>query len=284
MQGTIIALDFGQYLVDVNGDVNTYHLPKTDKFPYRPVVGDRVEVDKMQGVITHLLPRHHFLIRPRIANLDHLYVVMSLVEPQFSLSLLFMFMSFAKFYALKVSVIITKVDLAPLDTYAHVYAYLNEHGHAVYFFNKREPSTWQTSLPQFQDQMLAFAGQTGAGKSSILNALNPDYKRLIGSYSTALGRGKHQTKEVILFPYHHGYIADTPGFSSLVLPMIKKDLTEVFPGFSNYLGQCKFSNCTHRDEPGCTIKMMVESNRLPKDIYEAYRQLVEKLPDYKEYA
>ncbi|MFZ9139218.1 MAG: ribosome small subunit-dependent GTPase A, partial [Bacilli bacterium] len=115
------------------------------------------------------------------------------------------------------------------------------------------------------------------------NTLNPLFSRQIGSYSDALGRGKHQTKEVVLLPFLGGLIADTPGFSSLELPMLQQDLAKVFPGFEHQFSKCKFFNCTHQHEPDCQILQQVKNGKIPLEIYQDYLKMLIALPTQKEY-
>ena len=125
-------------------------------------------------------------------------------------------------------------------------------------------------------------GQTGAGKSSLLNAINANYEREIGEYSKALGRGKHKTKEVILLPYNNGFIGDTPGFSSLELDIFKEDLTHYFPGYEELYLDCYFSDCLHQNEKECSVKKNIENGHLSKEAYETYLKLLSELPYHKE--
>lgn len=283
MKARIVALDFGKYLVDAEGNLLSVHLPKTLRNKQNPMVGDLVILNKTQTQIVEVLPRQTYLERPRIANLNHLFIVNSLVEPIFSFNLLMMFMSFAAYFELTMTIVFTKLDKASLTTYSVELAYLNHHQLDILTFNKYQDFDAAPFLKRIKGKVVAFAGQTGVGKSSIMNALNPDFQRQIGSYSEALGRGKHQTKEVRMVPFASGFVADTPGFSSLVLPMFKHELAYLFPGFKTYLGQCKFANCLHLEEPGCKIKEEVDAGVLPQVVYQTYQKLSETCREKKEY-
>jgi ribosome biogenesis GTPase len=283
MIGTIVSLDFGAYLVMAEGTLYRCHLPKTDKFTLSPVVGDRVTIDAVSSQILIIHERISFIKRPRIANLSHLFIVSSLVEPVFSFHLVALFITFARFYNLGVTVVITKTDKMDLHRYDMYWQYLNAHHFPVIFFSQTHPEIAALVSAIQPHHLVAFAGQTGVGKSTLINALDPDFARKIGSYSQALGRGKHQTKEVILLPFGQGFIADTPGFSSLTLSMTKTDAAKVFPGFESQFQGCKFFNCTHQHEPDCAIQGLVNRGKISLEIYQDYLKIIDKLPEQKEF-
>ena len=129
----------------------------------------------------------------------------------------------------------------------------------------------------FNNKTIALMGQTGVGKSSLLNVLVPESKREIGEYSEFLGRGKHKTKEVVLIPYQNGFIADTPGFSSLELPFFKEDLAKCFVGFENLYKECKFANCLHINERDCAVKEEVAKGIISKELYDNYLKISNEL-------
>ncbi len=283
MTGTIVNLQFGSYGVFAENEMYLCHLLKTDKMTLKPVVGDHVALDSSRSTIIDVLPRQSFIRRPRIANLTDLIIVSSLVEPTHSFYLTAMFLTFARFYNLHVTVVITKTDQEDFHTFQTDWDYLIQHDIPVIAFRKDEPDFTKLKTLVSKGKVVAFAGQTGVGKSTLINTLDPFFARKIGTYSQALGRGKHQTKEVVLFPFQDGLIADTPGFSSLVLPMVKQEAAKVFPGFENVFSQCKFFNCTHEHEPDCHIQALVNRGKIPLSIYQDYLKLISKLPEQKEY-
>jgi ribosome biogenesis GTPase / thiamine phosphate phosphatase len=283
MIATIVSLDFGAYHVISENVLYRCHLPKTDKFTLTPVVGDQVTLDPLSHQILKIHERTSFIKRPRIANLSHLFIVSSLVEPIFSFHLLALFVTFARYYNLGVTIVVTKTDQADVKSYQMYWDYLIAHGFPLVFFRKDQGDISQLIATIKLHSIVAFAGQTGVGKSTLINTLDPQFARTIGTYSTALGRGRHQTKEVILLPFGNGFIADTPGFSSLLLPMTKTDAAKVFPGFETAFQKCKFFNCTHQQEPQCEIQALINRGKIPLEIYQDYLKIISKLPEQKEF-
>jgi ribosome biogenesis GTPase len=283
MIGTVIALNFGTYLVDFERKVYQCHFPKTDKLVLKPIVGDQVILNPACDTILEVIPRKALILRPRIANLTTLFVVTSLVEPHYSFLLNAMFITFARQFNLKVILIVTKTDRIQKDDYPDSLLYFKSIGIPVIYFSKVTEEGVDEIIGHLKQGIYAFSGQTGVGKSSIINTINPNFNRSIGEYSKALGRGKHQTKEVILSRFNDCFIADTPGFSSLELVMSKQEASQLFPGFESYISQCKFSNCTHTSEPDCAIIEEVKRGKISEEVYLAYVHMIEKLPLYKEH-
>ena len=146
----------------------------------------------------------------------------------------------------------------------------------TYFISNKTKEGLEEVKALFKDEVSCIMGQTGVGKSSLINAIDSNYERAIGEYSIALGRGKHQTKEVILLPYQGGYIADTPGFSSLELNLYKEDLAAFYPGFTNLYNKCYFADCLHLSENRCLVKEKVHNGEISNLAYECYKKLSEE--------
>jgi ribosome biogenesis GTPase / thiamine phosphate phosphatase len=282
MQGRIVAHHFGPYLTIADQKSYVVHYPKTDKHLLKPIVGDVIDFDPNTNQILAIHPRKNLVIRPSLVNLDRLYVVSSLVEPTYSLLLNLKFLTFALYYELQPILILTKLDkqLMTPSMLLHM-DYLIHSGIPTIQFDTKSKQGLKHIQETLLNRVVAFAGQTGVGKSSIINTISPTFHRSIGSYSQALGRGKHQTKEVVLVAYEQGWIADTPGFSSLDLPLTPIEFAIYFPGFKSRLGQCKFSNCLHDSETHCQIKEDVKHGKIPIEVYEVYLALLTKLGERK---
>ncbi|MDY4848785.1 MAG: ribosome small subunit-dependent GTPase A [Bacilli bacterium] len=275
MPGVIIGVNCGTYTVNYQG-VN-YQASARGVFRnlgIKPVVGDLVDFDDNNFVITKVYERQNYLKRPLIANIDQLLIVESVLEPEFSYLLAFKYLTYANMHNLKAKIILTKIDklkdLALIDEIKKVFLKFEVE---VYPLSNIDHAGVNEVKSLFANHITALIGQTGVGKSSLINSLDENYERAIGEYSKALGRGKHQTKEVILLPYENGYIADTPGFSSLDLELYKEDLAEFYPGFAKFYGKCFFNDCLHINEKNCLIKEMVASGQYPKVAYDCYLKL-----------
>jgi len=275
MKGRIVASICGRFSVYHNGQIFSV-VPRgiLRKDNDRLLVGDFVEFDQSMLTIDRVLSRKNEIIRPRIANIDQILVVSSLKEPNFSFDLIFKYLTFANFNHVHSEVIITKTDIAKeIDKIVQIADVFAKIGVKIHFISNKTKEGIEEIKDIFANKVSALAGQSGVGKSSFLNAIDPSYKREIGEYSKALGRGKHQTKETILLPFSNGFIADTPGFSSLELNMSKEEIAQYFPGIKNHFTRCAFSNCLHISEPNCKVKEVLELEKLPRLVYDSYVKL-----------
>ena len=247
MEGRIVALQCGIYSVLYDGEL--YSVPARGAFRnkhIKPVVGDLIELNESKDVIVAVKERTSFLKRPTIANLDQMIIVHSLVEPEFSYHLLFKYLTYANQNGIKAKIVLTKLDKADkklVDEIKNVFEKLNIE---TYFVSNKKGEGIDEVKKIFTGHVSCLLGQSGVGKSSLLNSIDENFNRCVGEYSKALGRGKHKTKEVILIPYENGLIADTPGFSSLDLDLFKEDLAQFFPSFSDKYTDCYYSNCLQR--------------------------------------
>lgn len=275
MEGRIVGLNCGFYSVLADGII--FKVKARGLFrnkQTKPVVGDLVELDDTYFIINSVHPRRSYLKRPVIANLSQMLIVESLVEPDFSHLLTFKYLTYANMHAIKAKIVLTKSDKiddeSKIQEILDVYTKLNI---GVYVVSNKTKEGLEEIKKLFKNEITCLIGQTGVGKSSLINSIDPDFNRNIGEYSDALGRGKHETKEVILLPYEGGFIADTPGFSSLDLELFKEDIAQFFPGFTDKFTECYFSNCLHISEKKCKVKEAIENKEIPSIAYDCYLKL-----------
>ena len=278
MRGRIVALSCGMYSIDVDGVL--YHAPARGLFRNRgvkPIVGDDVEIADSNYVITNVYDRVSCLKRPPISNIDQMLIIESLKEPEFSYLLAFKYLTYANMNGIKAKIILTKsdkeADKALIQEIVETFKAINVD---TYVVSNKTMEGLEEVRKLFNGHVSCLIGQSGVGKSSLINSIDKDFERRVGEYSDALGRGKHQTKEVILLPYEGGYIADTPGFSSLDLELYKEDLAQFYPGFNENYTKCYFSNCLHISENRCVIKELLESGQYPQIAYDCYLKLSEQ--------
>lgn len=279
MVGKILSTVGGVCRVYSDGEV--YNLVSRGILRHKNITlssGDNVEFDKDELIITNALDRKNFLIRPRSANIDLMLITMSVVEPELSPELLYKFLTYANLNGIKSAVLFTKLDrLEDTKQVDLIEKDLEKLGTKVFKLSPGKTAVIKELQDFLSDKTTIIMGQTGVGKSSAINLIDPAFDRKVGEYSKALGRGKHQTKEVILLPFRNGFIGDTPGFSSLELNLYKEDLAQYFPGYDKYYLDCYFSNCLHQNEKQCKIKEEIEKGNLSKEGYEVYIKLLNEL-------
>ena len=278
MKGKIVSLSCGIYSIESDGVI--YNAPARGVFRnngVKPMVGDDVEISEKSYVIASVYERKTFLKRPPISNIDQMLIVESLKEPEFSYLLAFKYLTYANMNGITPKIVLTKsdknVDANELKEIVNCFKKLNID---VYVISNKTLEGIDEVRKLFANHVTCLIGQSGVGKSSLINAIDKDFERKVGEYSKALGRGKHQTKEVILLPYEGGYIADTPGFSSLELDLYKEDLAQFYPGFTKIFTNCYYSNCLHISENKCAVKQMIERDEYPKIAYDCYLKLSEQ--------
>ena len=270
----IVSKDYGVFLEDTKEKVMARVAGKV-RLQFSPVVGDMVEVSYQTDryVIDRILPRRNSLLRPAIANVDKAFIVMSVVDPNFSTSLVDRLSILVKAAGIKPILVITKTDLKyPDDVETEIEAY--ERGKMLVIRTEKgfiNPAI-QHSL---EGKITVLTGQSGAGKSTLLNTLDPSFHLETQEISKALGRGKHTTRHSELHEIAGGLVADTPGFSSLSFSHLElKDMADCIPDFEPYLHQCRFNDCLHENEPDCTIKKAVLKGDIAKSRYQSYLQVL----------
>ena len=235
-----------------------------------PKVGDYVIYH--DNIIDEIKPRINDLIRPAIANVDQVLLLFAAKKPDFQLNLLDQFLVLMEQNKVEASIVITKIDLLSEDELAEMkekLSYYEKIGYKVFMVDSLFKRGFENIESIFEGKISVLSGQTGAGKSTFVNALIPGFNLKTQEISEALGRGKHTTTATELYEFMGGYIGDTPGFSKLDFSIMEKeDLKDYFIEFSNY--PCKFRGCLHDKEPGCGVKEAFLKNEILKDRYENY--------------
>lgn len=252
-----------------------------------PLVGDYVDYEKdgeNEGVITIIHERKNELVRPPVSNIDLALLVFSAKEPEFSPHLLDRFLVVIESHQIEPIICITKNDLMTDrdESYKEKIAYYESIGYTVISTSREDNGIIDKLGPYLSGKISVLAGQSGVGKSSLLNMLVPDLNLKTGEISEALGRGKHTTRHVELVEVAGGLIADTPGFSSLDFDHIdKEELSSNFIEFDRLSQACKFRGCLHVKEPKCAVKTAVENGEVAKSRYDNYLQFLQEIMDRK---
>lgn len=236
-----------------------------------PVVGDYVLFSKDKKLIEEILPRKNVFQRPKVSNIDQAFLITSLKLPDFSLNLLDKFLVLMEINNVEPIICITKSDLISEDELKDIDKILD------YYREMDYKVVYNFELDKIRDLLKnktsVFTGQTGAGKSSLLNKLNPSWNLEVGDVSLALGRGKHTTRVVELFEFLDGKIMDTPGFSSLdFYDNSKSCIRDAFRDFKKY--PCPFKDCMHTNEEECRVKLEVSSNNIMESRYLNYLNFI----------
>ncbi len=284
MKGTIIKALAGFYYVACDHVIYTCKARgKFRKTKQKPLVGDHVEFsvdDNEEGYIMKLLPRKNEMRRPPICNVDQALLVFSITHPDFDEVLLDRFLAMVEHLNIKPVIVITKIDLddSLVEKIKRTYD-----SYQVIFTSTKEEQGIEEVKKTLKGQTTVVTGQSGVGKSSLLNALDIHLKIETNEISEALGRGRHTTRHTELLAMHGGYVADTPGFSSLELEMTPVELSQSYHDFRELSSQCKFRGCLHDSEPHCAVKEAVEDGRIAKSRYEHYLTFLKEVKEREEH-
>lgn len=289
MKGTIIRLQGGFYDV-MTEEKQEIRCRARGNFRNRnisPVVGDDVDIQDQgdgTGYILAVDERSNHLVRPPIANIDQAFLLFSVKEPAFSFHLLDRFLVLIESKQVHPIIVLTKMDLlteSELETIQAAATLYRSIGYEVIETSTENGAGIEQIRGSFKEKTSVFAGQTGVGKSSLLNAVAPELELATGKISKSLGRGKHTTRHVTLITLADGLVADTPGFSSLEFPeeLEVEEMRWCFPEFVERHDDCKFRGCAHLNEPGCAVKAAVEAGEIASTRYENYVTFMAELND-----
>lgn len=252
-----------------------------------PVTGDLVEitVEKGKGMVEKILPRRNCFVRPAVANVDALVVFAANANPVTEPFLIDRVAAIAGNQEVPVYLCVNKCDLDPAQDLVRIYSHA---GVPVIRASAETGEGVENLRNTIRGKLVAFTGNSGVGKSSMLNRLCPELGLATGEVSEKLGRGRHTTRHVELYSLGEDtFVADTPGFSSFDTDqmelILKENLQYAFPDFGPFLGRCQFHDCTHRKEPGCAVTAALAAGELEPTRYESYLRLYERMSQIKQW-
>ena len=253
-----------------------------------PLVGDRVRFTPTEngaGALDEILPRRNEFYRPAVANIDQLIIIASQANPVTDPFLIDRVASIAASRQCQCVICVNKWDLVPGEDFAKIY---EAAGFPTIRMSAETGEGIDALRSLISGKVSAFTGNSGVGKSSILNALDPDFALATADVSEKLGRGRHTTRHVELFRLGDALVADTPGFSSFDVDqmelMRKEKLQLCFPEFAPYLDRCQFQDCAHIKEKGCVIRAALQDGNIQPTRYQSYLRLYEQakaIPDWQ---
>ena len=252
-----------------------------------PVAGDRVSIlvdEDGTGTVDAVLERKNVLVRPPVANLDVLVLVASVCHPRTNTLVLDKMIAVAEKKGICPIIVINKSDIGDPSELESIY---HTTGLECFTVSANDPKTLEPLRRRLAGQVCVFAGNSGVGKSSILNGIDPSLELTTGEISEKLGRGRHTTRTATLYHLADGFVVDTPGFSSLDMEQVesidKEELADCFREFAPYEGKCRFVGCAHYREPNCAVRAAVEAGEISGSRYESYVSMYEAVKDKKEW-
>ncbi len=289
MKGIIVGNISNSYKIESSG--KTYTATARGKFKNQditPLVGDEVEIEvtdevKEIAVIEEILPRKNEIKRPKMANIDQIMFIISTKNPKPDLLMLDKQLAYAEMLKIEPIIIINKCDLQ--DTYEQIRKIYSEVGYKVIVTSAKEKQGIDEVKECLKNKISVFSGNSGVGKSSIINALFGIDKTQEGEISHKNKKGKNTTTDTKLYELEENtYIADTPGFSSFEISEIESvDLDKYFREFKQEIQECEFVGCTHIKEENCGIKKAIEEGKISKERYERYCKIYEELKEKEKY-
>jgi len=287
MTGRIIKQTGGFYYVDCGDQVIECRARGVfRKDGVTPLVGDIADVEMTaggKGFVTALHERKNSMVRPAVANIDLLLMIISIVDPAPNLQIIDKMLAIAEHKNIDAAIIVTKADRADTSEICELY---RSAGYTVVSLNSLADSPKEVEK-LIDGKLCVLTGNTGAGKSTLLNAIDPALSIKTGETSQKLGRGRHTTRTTELYPLCGGLIADTPGFSAIEtmqMELIKKDELELcYREFEPYLGQCRFTGCSHTKEKGCAVLQALEAGEIAASRHRSYCDMYEEAKQIKDW-
>lgn len=286
MKGLIIKALSGFYYVKC--DDNTFECKARGKFRNfgeSPLVGDYVDiiVDGTKGTVDKIYDRKNYLERPAVANLDKLFIVSSAVTPTPNLLLIDKMIALCEYKNIEPIIVFNKCDMSDLSPYVDKYAKV---GYKSVECSAKKGTGISEITALLENCVSAFTGNSGVGKSSLLNVIFPELQLSTGEVSNKLGRGRHTTRHTELFSHKFGgYVADTPGFSSIEYNLdeisFRDNLDILFTDFINFRDNCRFSDCKHIGEKGCAVCEAAQNGLVDSDRLSSYQTIYNELKDIK---
>ena len=281
-QGRVIKAYNSFFYVKTEGALVTCKLRGKSKKRQGVYPGDLVDVGLLPdgtGVVERLLPRESLMRRPLVANVDQVVLTFAAAQPDPHPLLVSRFLVLAEWSGLaRILVCVNKSDLPPAAEAS--FKVSEAAGYQVLHVSAQTGAGVDALRRELANHITCFAGPSGVGKSSLLNAIEPGLSLQTGHVSEKIKRGRHTTRVAELLPFAGGYIVDTPGFSSMELDGIDEQLLpSYFPEFRPYLGHCRFSPCSHSHEPDCAVKEAVAAGSIPQERYDAYLSILEEIHD-----
>ena len=286
--GLIIKGIGGFYYVETDSAI--YECKAKGKFRNKkivPLAGDRVNItlrENEENTIDSICERKNKLTRPPVANIDKLIIVVSVAKPFPNTLVIDKMTVLAEKNNIKPIIVITKTDLQDSEELYNIY---KSSGYNVYRFSNNDHSELEGIKKELKGCLTAFTGNSGVGKSTLINALNGSLNLATGEISDKLGRGKHTTRQAEIFHVAEGLVIDTAGFSSIEFidddVFLAEELQYYFNEFSDYIGMCKFRGCAHTGDKGCKICEMVENGVISQSRFESYKTLYNEMKNIKKW-